>query len=108
LGRSANYERFLQKTGVIYRSTFLIKEMQTLSDPVKAIVDQNEQITEDVGRILAILSFGGGDAFKDQIADLNERFAISDSGNSAFDREVLVAAMLRRINANFARFRVAE
>ncbi len=105
LGRSFKHERFMKRIGSVYTSISLIEQIQKLPAPAAEIVDRNEAIAEEAARILAILSFGGGEGFKDQIAALNDEFGITRSENTVSDRERLVAAMLRRINTHFARLK---
>jgi hypothetical protein len=107
LGRAVKYQRFMEKSAAVYRSVYLIKQMQTLADPVKAVVDDNQQISEDVANVLATLAYNNADTFKEQLAAVSKRFAVTDTGNSVADRERLVTVMLQRMNANFARLKIA-
>ena len=103
-----SYEYFMQKTGAIYRSSYLIRQIQPLADDVTGVLDDNDRIAEDAAMVLATLAYGGGEASAAQFAEMFRRFGLKQTENSESDRAQLVTAMLRRINSNFARLKVSR
>ena len=103
-----SYEYFMNKTGAIYRSSYLIRQIQPLPDDVNGVLDDNDRIAEDAAMILATLAYGGGEASKAQFAEIFRRFGLKQTENSESDRAQLVAAMLGRINSNFARLKAGR
>lgn len=102
------YGAFYRKANDIQGSIYLIKEMAPLSAPVEAVLDQNTEIVREMLNVLAALRAAGTDRYLKEISKLNEHYRLETTANSASDARLLVSVMLRRINANFSKFRVTS
>lgn len=95
---------FMRKADAISRSLFLIRAMEKPSPQLTALLDETDRVGRDLGKVILALHNGETADVVKELSALNAKYDVA--GNA--DRKQLVAAILRRLNGNLARLRVAQ
>lgn len=93
---------FSSKADAIQRSLFLIRKMEEVPPQVAALLRETDQIGWDISIVVGSLFEPPDQHVLKDLALLSGKYGVSDGA----DAKQLVAAILRRLNANFARIRV--
>jgi hypothetical protein len=101
-----------RKLMVLYRSMLIMKELGT-SDELCDMLTKDHDMIADAGRVIGLMRLGEKTLYKKEVDALIQKFGVPSSetrldGSSISDRELLIAAMLRKLNSDFARVQVAH
>lgn len=95
-------EVFNRKAEAVQRSLFLIGKIKEMPPQVAALLQETDQYGRDLALIAVSLYEESGKPEGD-VARVSRKYGMGDQP----DKKLLVAAILRRLNANFARVKVA-
>jgi hypothetical protein len=115
--RTADRETYLEtltrKSASIYRSMLIIDKLDDIPEEVCDLLTENHQLINDIGRVITLLRLGDDRSFPQEVGALMDKFNVPPSemrpdGSVVTGRELLVAAMFRRLNSEFGRIKLAE
>ena len=107
--KSAEYLDWLSvKTLSVYRSMLIVKELDNVPDEVCDLLTNDHELILNIARVIGALRMNARNEVKKEIDALIAKYDVPTSqtrldGSTITDIELLVDAMFRRLNADFAR-----
>jgi hypothetical protein len=107
--RQAEYLDWLNvKTMSVYRSMLIVKELKDVPDEVCDLFTNDHELVLNIARVIGTMRFDARNQVRKEIDALIAKYNVPSSqtrldGSVITDIELLVDAMFRRLNADFAR-----
>lgn len=95
---------FNRKADAIQRSLFMIRKIEKPSPQLSGLLDETDLIGRDLGIAAISLYSGESEEAQTEVQSLKKKYAVGEKAGL----KQLVAAILRRLNANFARVKIQD